>query len=299
MWSNGCGLQPKSEMEVQRHFDALVDALGIEQDLPAGEKLKRMRAVSAKDLAKAVEKVPINAFRAVADEEFVRDSLFAELHSGAFARKMRERGIKIMAGDVRDEINSYRTVAPPSSYVGLVQRLAVEYPEQAAERLGRIYCPGGRLPEGYGSWQDLFGKIYADMQVHVTQRGLLECLVHLLPTEHVLRYRVEARAKCVDAVMKPEMKVAHGSDLGWWFWGQCFGMRGELTEKEAAVAKDLVEPFWRYIRGDEVVGWGTKRPEEVRKLVEGGGRVVVARDTLWEEDLRIWRKLHGMDKSRL
>ena len=258
-----------------------------------------LRALPWKKIAKAVEKVPVNAFRAVTDGVFVRSSLFAELHSGAFAAKMRERGVRIMCGDVRDEFNSYRLVGPPRNYPGLVQRLAVEYSEAAADRLGRIYCPGAKLPAGFKSWQDVFGRIYADMQVHVTQRGLVQCLWDVLPPKSVLRYRIETRAKCVDSVQKPEMGVAHGTDLAYWFWGHCFGIRQTLTEEEGRIARKLLLPFWRFVEGKEEVEWQTSQNTSVRKLEEGGRRVRVSIDPLWEDDLKIWRALHGLGQRRL
>ena len=299
MWSNGCGLQPKSLKEYQSHFDALLAAFKIPQSLPAEEKLDRMRAVSWKTLTKAVESLPINAFRAVTDGVFVRGSLFAELHSGSFARQLRERGIRIMAGDVRDEFNSYRTVDPPKNYGALVRRLAVEYSEVASVKLGRMYCPNGRLPEGYNTWQDIFGRIYADVQVHVTQRGLISSLVPVLPDSQVFRYRIEARAKCIDGFQDPAMGVAHGTDLGYWFWGHCFGMRADLTEKEAGTARELLVPFCKYVNGEEEVGWGTREINDVKKLVDTGDKVAVERDALWEDSLKVWHGLHGSGTNHL
>ena len=299
MWSNGCGLQPKSLKEYQSHFDALVSALEIPRSLSAEEKLARMRAVSWERLTKAVESLPKNAFRAVTDGVFVRSSLFAELHSGSFARQLRERGIRVMVGDVRDEFNSYRTVDPPKNYGALVQRLAVEYSEVASMKLARMYCPNGRLPEGYKSWQDIFGRIYADMQVHVTERGFVSSLVPVLPESQICRYRIEARAKCIDGIQEPAMGVAHGTDLGYWFWGHCFGMRADLTEEEAEVAMELLLPFCKYVKGEEDVGWGTGEIIDVKKLVSSGKSVVIARDALWDDCLKIWHGLHGSGTSNL
>ena len=292
MWSNGCGLQPKSVTEVQSHFDALVAALKIPKSLAAHQKLTRMRSVSWQQLTKAVEALPKNSFRAVTDGVFVRSSLFAEILSGSFARELRTRGIRIMAGDVRDEFNSYRTVDPPNNYGALVRRLAVEYPQTGSVRLASMYCPNGKLPEGYKSWQDIFGKIYADTQVHVTQRGFLSCLVPVLPAKQVFRYRIEARARCIDDVQGIASGVAHGSDLAFWFWGHCFGTRGQLTETEARVARELLVPFWRYVKGDDTVDWDTREIDDVKKLLDSGDKVVVAKDALWDGCLNVWNRLH-------
>ena len=299
MWSNGCGLQPKSIAEVQTHFDALIAASGIPKTLSGIEKLARLRATPWQQIVKAVDQVPMNAFRAVTDGIFVRRSLFAELHSGAFAQKMRDRGIKIMAGDVRDEFNSYRVCNPPTSYYGLIQRLAVEYPEASSERLARLYCPQGQLPTGYESWQDIFGRIYADVQVHVTQRGFLSSLEPITAGKQSFRYRIERRAKCLDETMPPEMGVAHGSDFCFWYWGHCFNMKADLTEQEAKLAKGLLEPLARYVNGEEEIGWETHSVNEVRKIGEHGDTVQIAQDPLWEPSLKMWKALHGFREAKL
>jgi carboxylesterase type B len=298
MWSNGCGLQPKPISEVQSHFDALCTALNIPMSLTGKEKIARLRATPWKELAQATDRIPINAFRAVTDGHFVRRSLFAEIHSGLFAQKLKERGIQILAGDVKDEFNSYRKVQPPTSYDSLIKRLAVEYPENASERLARIYCPNKQLPPGYTTWQDIFGRIYADIQVHVTQRGLISSLVPILPADQILRYRIEKRAKCIDKVMPPGMGVCHGSDFAFWFWGHCFGIRSDLNSHEARLARGLLEPLGKYIR-DEDAGWGTETTDELRRIDEVGKRVEVTKDPLWNDSLKVWNQLHGVLKSRL
>lgn len=299
MWSNGCGLQPKSIAEVQIHFDTLIEVLGIPKNLSGKEKLVRLRSTPWQQLAQAVDKVPVNAFRAVTDGAFVRRSLFAELHSGAFAQKLRERGIKVMAGDVKDEFNSYRVVSPPTSYQGLIQRLAVEYPEESSERLARLYCPHGQLPVGYKSWQDIFGRIYADTQVHVTQRGFISSLEPISPSKQLFRYRIERRAKCLDQIMSPEMGVAHGSDFCFWFWGHCFNMKADLTKEEAKLARALLEPLASYVGGEDEIEWGTQVVNGARKIGQYSDTVETARDPLWEPSLKIWRALHGFGEAKL
>ena len=293
MWSNGCGLQPKPPTEVASHFSALTSALDIPSSLSVPQQIARLRAVPWQDLIKAVDQCPENAFRAVTDNIFVRDSLFAEIHSGAFATALRRRGIKIMIGDVRDEFNSYRLVSPPGSYSGLVNRLAVEYPVAKSERLAKIYCPKGELPDGIKSWQDAFGRIYADTQVHMTERGLLTSLVSKMNLGDVFRYRVEWRPNCVDKVMPPSMGVAHGTDLAIWF----FGNGRELEKGEKKLVKEFLEPWGSFVKGDEVE-WGTQRLDEVRRIGENG-KIEIVKDVLWDRSLKIWKELHGLGRSKL
>ena len=295
MWSNGSGLPPKPIHEVQSHFDALLSALSIPMGLSAELKLRRLRSLSTEALVRAVSAVPENAFRSVTDGAFVRQSLFSELQAGSLGRTLRRRGVELVLGDVRDEFNSYRLVSPPSSYGSLVARLAVEYPEHKAEKLARIYCPNGELPKwAGGSWQNVFGRIYADFQVHVTERGLVAALASTLPASSVHRYRIEWRALCTDRVMKPEMGVAHGSDLDiWWF-----GNGKELLAGEKQLVSDFLAPWSWFLKG-ESTDWGTKAVDEVRMIGPSGTRVDIKADEHWNGCLKIWNAIFGIGESRI
>lgn len=287
-------VSPKPIHEVKSHFDALLSALSIPMTLPAEDKLERLRSVSTEALVQAVSVVPENAFRSVTDGAFVRHSLFAELHAGSLGRTMRRRGVEIVIGDARDEFNSYRLVSPPSSYDSLVSRLAVEYSKHKAEKLARIYCVDRKLPEWAGSWQDVFGRVYADFQVHVTERGLVATLASTLPLSSVHRYRIEWRAQCTDLVMKPQMEVAHGSDLEiWWF-----GNGKQLLAGEKQLVSDFLEPWSRFLKG-ESADWGTKSIDEVRMIGPSGTRVDIRTDEHWDRCLKIWTAIFGIGESKL
>ena len=285
MWSNGCGLPPKPVDEVRAHVDALLAALHVPATLGAAAKMAALRARPWPELVRAVERLTENAFRAVTDGAFVRASLFAELRDGRFGATLRRRGVRLAIGEVRDEVTEYRERSPPSSYGGLVRRLAVEYPEEAAERLGRIYGPTGGLPAGFPTWQDLFGKVYADMQVYVSERGLLASVTPALPLSNIARYRIEWRAKCVDEIAGPEKGVTHGSDLVIWLFGNAL----KLSPKERELAQAFLEPWARFLKGHEF-DWGTKSIAELR-TVTSDGSVGVESDARWEECLGIWDSL--------
>jgi carboxylesterase type B len=297
MWSNGCGLQPKSVGEVQGHFDALVAELGIDTSLPAAEKLAVMRSKSWQAILAAVEAVPENSFRAVTDAQFIRPTLVAEILSGAFARTMARRGVKILMGDLPEEPNVYKLVSPPASYEGLYCRLAVEYPEAACAKLVKMYCPSRQPPPGQ-SWQDIFGTIYTDMQVYVTERGLVEALAQHLPVSAICRYRINWRPKCVDDFTPPSMGVTHGTDLAIWWFGRGFASRTGLAEAEKEVVREFLRPYGEFVAGREV-HWGTGNVREVRTLLAGGQGVAVTRDEFWERGLAIWHALQAERLSRL
>ena len=296
MWSNGCGLQPKTVKDAQVGFDQLIAALNISKSLSAAEKVARLRATPWKELIAAVEKVPYNSFRAVTDGQFVRQTLFEELFSGSFAKQMKQRGIKMMIGDCRDEETAYRLIKPPNSFSTLLRRLEVEFRADLVQRVVKEYCLDRNLPKEYSTWQDLFGRIYSDLQVHMTERGLISALSPILPDDHIFRYRIETRAKMLDKVMSQSLGVTHGSCLCFWFMGHNFGMRDELSESDTKLAKDLVEPLAQFIRNGEPK-WETSSIHQVRLLDGHGTRTVL--DPWWDRCIPVWRRIHGLDRQRL
>ena len=296
MWSNGCGLQPKGIEEAQISFKQLTNAFDIPDNLPGQEKLARLRAVPTQDFVAAVKKVPGNSFRAVTDGQFVRFSLFEELFSDSFAKKMKSRGIKLIIGDCCDEYTAYRSISPPTSYTTLLQRLGVEFRHELAQKAVTLYCPGRQLPEGYNTWQDIFGRIYADLQVHMTQRGFLSSLSQTLPADYVFRYRIETRADILEKIMPRSLGVTHGSDLCWWFMAHNFGMKGNLKDEEVGLARELVEPLAAFVRNG-TPAWGTSNIRQVRLLNADG--VSIVSDPWWDTSITTWRRLQGLDRQRL
>jgi carboxylesterase type B len=292
LFSNGAGLPPKPIQELQSHFDLLLTVLDIPKDIDAQSKIEILRVLPTKELIEATRKLPENSFRAVNDGQWVRHSLFQEIEDGRFARAMLRRGVKIMIGDLPDENNSYKMVQPPSSYESLVQRLSVEYPEAASKKLAKIYCPGGALPAG-STWTETFGHIYADMQVHVTERGLLAALARTLPLSSIYRYRINWRAECVTKFMPIGMGVAHGCDLTIWFYGNGYS----LLPEEQNLMRKFLEPFAAFLNGEERE-YGTGVIEEVRAILPNMS-IAIMRDDDWHRCQKIWQALQLVRLARL
>jgi len=292
LFSNGAGLPPKPLREVQSHFGMLLTVLDIPKELDAQSKIKMLRGLTMEELIEATRKLPENFFRAVNDGQWVRHSLFQEIEDGRFARAMLRRGIKIMIGDLPDENNVYKLVQPPSSYESLIQRLSVEYPEAASKKLAKIYCPGGGLPAG-STWTETFGHIYADMQVHVTERGLLAALARTLPLSSIYRYRINWRAECVRKFMPIGMGVAHGCDLTVWFYGNGHS----LLPEEQNLMRKFLEPFAAFLSGEERE-YGTGSIEEVRAILPNMSIAIVWDDD-WRRCQKIWHSLHFVGLTRL
>lgn len=215
MWSNSPGVQPRTFSEHQKQFDELLDKLGISLALPADKKLEKLRAVPMEDLVSVQGKLDISEFRATSDDAFVTKTLMSNINSGDFGRRIKARGIKLMNGECRDEHNLYQTWRTPSdSFDAVRKRLVADYPEVVVQRLMQHYCGGSKaLPSGVKNWQDLFGRIYANMQVHHLERGFHRALERggLVFGEDVLRYRFDWRVSCIDSFFAPSMGVTHAT----------------------------------------------------------------------------------------
>lgn len=287
MWSNGPGLQPKSLMEAQEQFDELLYSLKIKKNLSSLEKLAKLRSLDPKTLVKASLGLKYHQFRAVTDSSFVRPSLFQEIDNGAFARQMKRRGVKLMIGECRDEHFVYGTWRPPkNSFADLFKRLQADYPRVACEALMDYYYPNGRLPDDCEDWIDAFGRIYADIQIHALERGLVNALVQHEAGDLIFRYRVEWRAKCVDERVPEKWGVTHGTDMAIWFWGN----GSVLNDAEKTIVKHAFhKQLAKYVNGEEL-DWGTTEPLHLRRLTPKG-IIKCGKDENLEKGLEIWRIL--------
>jgi len=119
----------------------------------------------------------------------------------------------------------------------------------AAEKLARLYCPGHNVPTG-SNWTETFGRIYADMQDHVMERGLLAALATSSPLSSTYRYRINWRAKCAFN------GVFHGSKrmTGYALGGVLDGIKGWRSDRRMRWYRKAAE----YALGgvfDGIEGW--------------------------------------------
>jgi carboxylesterase type B len=302
IYSNSPAVQPKQPLETQTQFDQLLAALSIPQSLSANQKLARLRSLPAKQLLDAAKQIQIHQFRPTTDGSFVLPTLFQSLDNGTFAKKLLSRNIRLILGECSDERFLYATWFPPKSNTlsALRTRLIADYPQRIVDALLPLHYPDGKLPSGVKDWDtDAWGRIYADMQVYHMQRGLIHALTDntagVDASRLIHRYRIEFRAECTTGI-PAEWGVTHSSDYSLWFWGN-----GDvLTEKEKKCTWEaLVGPLARFVNGDGGdFGWGTNG-KGVRVL-KADGSVEVRGDPLWDEGVRVWKKLRDVDeKARL
>ncbi|KAF9882955.1 hypothetical protein FE257_004382 [Aspergillus nanangensis] len=289
IWSNSPATQPRNALATQAQFNEVLAALHIPLHISWSEKLARLRATDSQKLLAAATSVDTHQFRPWSDNVFVPSRLFESFDNGNFGRRIAARGVRILLGECRDERNLYATWFPPqNTLAGLHKRLLADYHRPAVDALMRLYYPDGRLPANCQNWDcDAFGRIYADMQVHYMQRGLIDALVRG-GAEHLLyRYRVEYRLKCADKTIPPEWEVTHATDQYMWFWGN-----GECLEPEEKpiIQRAFIGPLTKFVHGEADINWGTSNHREIRKLSPNGS-VEIWQDGLWDEAMRIWRGL--------
>jgi carboxylesterase type B len=287
MLSNGPGMQPKSLEETEFQWEEYLSILGISKASTPAEQLKQLRAMETQTLIRATHKMKFHQFRAVTDGSFVRHGLLDELGQESFAHRMKNRGVELLVGECSDEHYVYGTWRPPKpGYDNMLHRLEADYPRDACKVLASHYFPNRKLPSKYENWQDAFGHIYADVQIHALGRGMVDALVRHGAGDLIHRYRIEWRAKCVDKKYPVAWGVTHTADMAMWLWGN-----GEcLTEEEKTItAKAFHEPLGMFLRGEKV-DWGTEHAMQIRTL-RADGTVAIEEDTRLEEGLVLCKAL--------
>ncbi|KAF7589257.1 hypothetical protein BBP40_004553 [Aspergillus hancockii] len=295
IWSNSPVAQPKNPASSQTQFNQLLSALNIPLTLSTPDKLARLRSIPSTNLLKTATALETNQFRPTTDNTFIQPSLFTTLDNGNLGRRLVARNIRLMLGECRDEAALYAAWFPPQNTLpSLHKRLLADYPGALVDTLLKLYFPDGCLPSNCRDWKsEAFGQVYADMQVHMMQRGLVHSLV-LGGAEHLLyRYRIEYRLKCADNSIPREWGVTHATDQYIWFWGN--GQVVEENEK-GVVAEALVGPLKRFVHGEADIGWGTKGYREVRTL-KPDGSVEICQDGIWGEAMRVWKALRAVGES--
>lgn len=292
-WSNGCGVQPKDILEVQQQYEDLLHVLEIPQCWKASEKAQALRTKSTNELIDAVGKMPQKFFRPISDGCFLSKDLFDDIHTGAFGNRMKELGIQTVIGDLTQEYHVYKNVYPPQSYEELIERLSWDYPRDVALAICKPY----KLPPADAStmmvdWEDIFGKLYADMQIHSTLRGFVKSISKTLPLSYIHRYRIDWRTESVEKRLPKEVGATHGTDLSIWL----FGNGDALTGSEKILIKEFLRPIASFIRGEEV-RWGTNTLSQVRRLTREG-KIEISEDEVWDAKLPLWETATEVDTHR-
>ena len=203
-----------------------------------------------------------------------------------------------MLGEVCDEAELYKLVNPPSTHSGLITQLSNYYPKPVVDALLPLYDVPGKDTGSAEAFGEVFSKIVADGQVHASIRGFTHLLlnppknegVKPLPPGNVLRYRIEWRAKGLDAWLKPEVGVCHAADGPIW-WAN--GWRAGFTEEDKANATKFLQPFGEFLEGNKVVwgrsgGDGAKEESRIRVMTKDGVTREDVVDERWERGMKVF-----------
>lgn len=285
MHANGPGVQPKPLEEHQEQFDELLNVLKISNSLPANEKLNLLRETTPAAFRKAINKMKLHQFRAVTDGHFVKTNLFRELDDGTFAKKLRESNVQVLIGESANEHFMYANHrSPKNNPEAVYKRLLADYPKWAVEILKDVYFQDGKLPSGSSSWRELFGRIYADIQVHASERGFVDALMRRGAGHLVHRYHIDWRSDVTWSDKK--FGATHWSDNVIWFFGD-----GKILPKEerSTLRAAFLDDYGKFVRGEQVQ-WEMASPKQVRRL-KSDGEVDTWEDEWWDEKLKVWRVL--------
>lgn len=291
MMSNGCGVQPKQLVEAQHQFDELLSKLKLGFGPTTSKKhiIERLRRVPAANLVATVERMDHKFMCPTLDNHFIDEHLFREIFSGNFGERMKELRVEIMIGDLTQEYHLYKTAYPPKSYKQLIGRLSWNYPEKIVNAV----CAPFKGDETKNSEEraDIFGKLYADMQIHSTMRGFIQSIAQTLPLSHIHRYRIDWRTESVDKKVSRELGATHTTDLSIWF----FGNGDILADSEKSLVKEWLIPVAQFVKGEKVE-WHTYDMKRVRYLTNER-TIEIKDDDVWYEKLPLWELTQATTKK--
>ncbi|KAF7929192.1 uncharacterized protein EAE98_005111 [Botrytis deweyae] len=293
-WSNGCGVEPKRISEAQEQFDDLLSVLGISRSLSAKQTVEVLRTKSSDELIVAVGKMKQIFIRPVLDGEFISKDLFTRIYDGTFGKRFKELGIKTIIGDLTQEYQLYKNVFPPHSYERLIDRLSWDYPRSIATAVCAKYKPdhtSSNYPKEH--WIEIFGKLYADMQIHSTMRGFLVAISSDVPIQSINRYRIDWRTESVDKRLPKIVGATHGTDMSIWF----FGNGDLLNDNEKVLLRNWLKPMADFIQGNDFI-WGTRSIKEVRFLTSDG-KIQIRDDDIFQQSLELWNLSREVIESQI
>jgi hypothetical protein len=150
--------------------------------------------------------------------------------------------------------------------------------------LRETYFRDGALPEGVKSWKELFGRIYADMQVHITERGFINTLCRYGAKHLVHRYQIDWRSSVTWSPKK--FGASHWTDNVIWFFGD-----GKVLpeDEKRIITAAFTNEYAKFVKGD-TLDWKASSPLEARGL-RSDGSLDVWQDVLWKEKNDIWNAL--------
>lgn len=292
--SNCVLIQPKTVSEGLSQFGELCSLLGLGDNLSSEEKVDALRLVDSAKLEEAILSMKVHTFRPVTDDIFIKSHMIEDIVNGTYATLLRNKGIRIVMGEVDSEPWMYSVLNTPNSLNSFQIELTNYYTEAVAKELLSIY-EVEKFFSGNPSLINiriLYGQILSDGQVYASSRGFL----HKLATsgtfnpDNIFRYRVAfVPSTAIKEFSGRRISGAvHGSDTAIWFYAAHLGFN--KAEKEAIAT--FVKPFTDFIlmRVDNIE-WGNNSPKCIR-LLNLSGETQIVEDDKWDEYIDIANRVY-------
>ncbi|KAI9375280.1 alpha/beta-hydrolase [Aspergillus egyptiacus] len=289
MYSNAIPTQPKSPEDCQPQFEELCEQFNIPSTTPGSEKMKRLREISGRDLCETIMKLKNHTFRPVTDGVFIHPGIFDYYRDGSFAREFRERGLRILIGEVLNEETLYAiTNGPEANRESLETQVSNYYSPSTTSRLLKHYS----LPASAEKrdWEAVFGRIISDGQVRAPSRFLVNNLLEHGVNQHdIWRYIIAYRLSFITEKVAPtSFGVSHAMDRPFWNYSI---MHGPSTA-EREFMHDWIRDLVAFVNDEKDYVYGTEKGDEV-KVATPRGEIEIQADTRWSELLELMEVFAG------
>lgn len=289
-FSNLVYIQPKTIAETQDQFDEIIEKLNIDKNLSAAEKLAKLRSLDTGFIEDFIPTLTLHTFRAVTDEHFITKQIIIDLHTGKFGELCKNKGLRILNGEVDNECYKYSLLNTPETVEDLPIEVENYYPRIVVPTLLSLYqahpedfanVPESELKEAL---RIKYGAIVGEGQVYASARGFINKLVDSgFPQEDIFRYKVSYRAKWLDEHLEKDWKVPHGADVSVWFYNIYRG----YTDEEHGHLKSWVLPYVQFLNFEKnIKDWPSHDPKKIRWFKEDGTQEYID-DEDWDWGVKV------------
>lgn len=289
-FSNLVYIQPKSVDETQEQFDEIIQRLNIPYSCASAEKLRRLRELDTDFIEDFIPTLDLHTFRAVTDDYFISPEIIKDLYTGKFGALGKEKGVRILNGEVDNECLKYSLLNTPKTIEELPVQVENYYPKVVIPTLLDLYEANIQDFEGFvGKELDeqlriKYGAIIGEGQVYASSRGFLNNLVEAgFPESDIFRYKISFRAKWLDEHLEKDWKVPHAGDFTVWF----FNMHKGYTDCERKAVNAWLQPYVKFLNFESrIEEWPTENVRRIR-LFNTDGTSEMIEDDDWEWGVKV------------
>ncbi|WVQ85118.1 hypothetical protein IAT38_007283 [Cryptococcus sp. DSM 104549] len=217
------------------------------------------------------------------------------IRDGHFAKVFKERNMSLIIGEVEKEELLYAVTNPPTDLPALTVQLHNYYRTDQVAKIEKLYGVPTKCdpndPEDRRKLREVYGRMVADGQVYVPERGLVNALFdHGVGMDRILRYRISWRPKGTDIIGLFDGEVSHSDDTWAWWYSKRYGM----TESDCKVGQTWIEPVKAFYAGelDEAakLWWGKEGIPTSRlrqRALKATSEITIIDDDRWDRCMKI------------